>query len=159
MSRKTAGFGLAGIAALGAIGIAILASTTGGGSPTAEAAQPCTVESLSGNWLFATGVGHFPGPEPFSGDITALGTMNIDRDGQLEGVFDATVSEVALLPGTTYTGNVTVNEDCTGTLVFETSAGSVRTDSIAIINDDEFWGMSQDPGNLWTYQARRVGSE
>lgn len=156
---RKATIGLAGIAALGALGALLFASVGSSDTPEAEAAEPCSLQALSGNWLFATGIGQFPGPEPFSGDITALGTMNIDRDGVLDGVFDATVASVAHLPGTTYAGTVTVNEDCTGTLVFETSAGSVRTDSIAIINDDEFWGMSQDPANLWTYQARRIGSE
>lgn len=47
----------------------------------------CTTRMLAGRWLFATDVGHqmlLPG-----GDITAIGTMNIDRAGNLNGKFDA----------------------------------------------------------------------
>lgn len=149
---------LAGIAALGGLGIAFMAAI-GSGASNAQAASGCSIDRIAGSWFFATDVGHFPGPEPFSGDITALGTMNIDSHGNLAGVFDATVSEVAFLPGTTYAGNVTVNPDCTGTLTFETSTGSVRTDSIVLLNSNEFWGMSQDPGNLWTYRAHRFGTQ
>lgn len=147
-----------GLAAAGGLGLTFM-SAVGAGSSNAEAVSQCNVRTLSGSWFFATEVGHFPGPVPFSGDITAIGTMNIDPAGQLAGTFDATVSEVAFLPGTAYSGSVTVNPDCTGTLTFETSQGSVRTDSIVIINGNEFWGMSQDPGNLWTYRARRFGIE
>ena len=119
----------------------------------AERPPSCSVERLAGRWLFATDVGQFPA---FGGDITALGTMNIDRLGSLQGTFDATVAQVGFLPGNTYGGSVVVSSDCTGTLSFETSAGTVRTDSIAIVGRNEFWGMSRDPENLWTYRARRL---
>jgi hypothetical protein len=81
--------------------------------------------------------------------------MNIDKNGGLEGKFDATVGGVAFLPNNTYSGTVMVNSDCTGTLTFVTSRGTVRTDSIAVLSWYEMWGMSQDLGNLWTYRVRR----
>lgn len=114
----------------------------------------CSNRTIAGNWLFATGVGQqkiLPG-----GDITALGTMNIDSSGNVSGKFGVTLAEFMFLPDRTYTGSVTVNPDCTGTLTFVTSAGTVRTDSIAVVNQDEIWGMSQDPFNLWTYKVRRI---
>ena len=116
----------------------------------------CSVESIAGNWLFATEVGQqmlFPGQE---GDITALGTMNIDREGNLSGEFDVTVAEFVSLPDRTYSGSVTVDPDCRGTLTFVTGAGNVRTDSIAVLNESEMWGMTQDPASLWTYRVRRI---
>ena len=117
----------------------------------------CSTSMLAGRWLFATGIGHQAldnAPPP--GDITALGTMNIRRNGTLEGAFDVTFEGAAFAPGLVYTGSVVVNSDCTGTLSFVTSAGTVRTDSIAVLNRYEIWAMSQDPKNVWTYRVRRV---
>lgn len=71
----------------------------------------CSTQMLAGHWVFATEVGQqklLPG-----GDITAIGTVNLDRDGNLSGKFDATVAEFAFLPDNTFTGSVTVNPDCT----------------------------------------------
>lgn len=31
-----------------------------------------------------------------------------------------------------------------------------RTDSIAVLSENELWAMSQDPSNLWTTRARRI---
>lgn len=118
--------------------------------------RSCSIQDLAGHWIFATEVGHFPA---FGGDITALGTMDIDGEGNVNGKFDATVSTVASLKGVLYHGSVTVDPDCTGTLVFQTSAGTTRTDSIAIVSHREILGMSQDPGNLWTYRVRRISIE
>lgn len=128
------------------------------GTSTVEAHRKrpqCSVRQLSGNWIFATDVGQFPS---FGGDITAIGTMNIDPHGNLGGTFDATVAEVGFLPGNSYEGSIVVNDDCTGTVEFATSQGTLRVDSIAVISRDEIWGMSQFPENLWTYRARRIGS-
>jgi hypothetical protein len=114
----------------------------------------CSTQMLAGHWVFATEVGQqklLPG-----GDITAIGTVNIDRDGNLSGKFDATVAEFAFLPNNTFTGSVTVNPDCTGTQTFVTSAGTGRTDSIVVLSRDEIWGMSRDPLNLWTFRGRRI---
>jgi hypothetical protein len=55
-----------------------------------------------------------------------------------------------------YTGTLTINEDCTGELTFETENGNARTDSIVVVSKSEILGMSRDPNNLWTYQVRRV---
>ena len=118
-----------------------------------DSRHQCSTRTLAGRWLFATEVGQFPA---FGGDITAMGTMSIARDGTLSGTFDATVATVTFLPNVTYTGSVTLGGDCRGTLQFVTSEGIARTDSIVVPSPYEFWGMSQDPGNLWTYRARRI---
>jgi len=118
----------------------------------------CSLRDIAGNWLFATGIGHqmLPGFPPDK-DITALGTMEVRKDGTLSGTFDVTVQDSFFIPGIRYDGSVMINRDCTGTLTFVTEVGSVRTDSIALVGRGEIVGMSQDPANLWTYQARRVG--
>jgi len=126
----------------------------------ALADHSCSIRAIAGNWLFATSIGHQMLGEPFppDEDITAIGTMNIARDGTLSGTFDVTVENFAFIPGIVYTGSVTVNPDCTGVLSFATSVGSVRTDSIAVLSRREILGMSQDPLNLWTYQIRRIAA-
>ena len=121
----------------------------------ALANPPCSVRSLAGTWVFATDVGQqklFPAP----GDITAIGTINIDRAGNFSGKFDFTVAEFGFFPNNSYTGSITVNPDCTGTVTFVTSAGPGRTDSIVVVSQSEMWSMSQDSLNLWTAKARRI---
>jgi hypothetical protein len=123
-----------------------------------KGARGCSTEMLAGRWLFATGIGHQQlanSPAP-PGDITALGTMNIRRNGTLEGRFDVTFAGFASVPDLVYSGSVILNEDCTGTLSFVTSTGSSRTDSIALVEHAEIWAMSRDPDNLWTYRVRRI---
>lgn len=118
----------------------------------------CSTRTIAGRWLFATGNGALLAPNPpFSGEtITALGTMNIDRQGNVTGTFDNTIAGFGSFEGNTYWGTVQVNADCTGRLHFTTSSGSMRTDSIAVLNRSEMWGMSLDETNPWTYTVRRV---
>ena len=121
------------------------------------AGRGCSIKDITGRWLFATSIGRqmLPGFPPEK-DMTALGTMVIKPDGSLRGRFDVTVEDTFFMAGIRYEGSVVINQYCTGTLTFVTEVGSVRTDSIALVDDGEFLGMSQDPFNLWTYQARRV---
>ena len=138
----------------------LIAILTLGSSLTAPALadnQRCSTSMLAGRWLFATGIGHQAlANAPPPADITALGTMTVRHNGDVEGAFDVTFQGAAFVPGVAYTGTVVVNPDCTGTLSFVTAAGTARTDSIAVLNRYEIWGMSQDPQNLWTYRARRM---
>lgn len=126
--------------------------------PTAQALADyaCSTRAIAGSWVFATGIGRQMLGFPEGKDITAIGTMNISRDGSVSGKFDATVQDTIFLPGNTYSGTVSVNRDCTGTLTFVTSAGTTRIDSIVVVDRDEILGMLQDPLNLWTYQVRRL---
>lgn len=126
----------------------------------ATADDNCSVKDIAGNWLFATSIGRqmLGGNFPPDKDITAIGTMNIARDGTLSGTFDVTVQDAFFFPGIPYIGSIVVNPDCTGTLTFQTSLGSARTDSVAIVSRREMLGMSQDPLNLWTYQIRRIAA-
>lgn len=120
-------------------------------------ADSCSTRMMAGRWVFATGIGHQNLPQaPAPGDITAIGTMNVQPDGVLEGTFNVTFQEAAFVPGIPYSGTITVNPDCTGTVTFVTGIGSQRTDSIVVLNRFQFWGMSEDPSNLWTYQAQRL---
>ncbi len=131
--------------------------------PTAQALAdgPCSTRSIAGRWVFATNVGRqmFGDPFPPGKDVTAIGTMNIDRYGTLSGKFDVTVQDFISLLDVTYSGSVTVNPDCTGTLIFVTSTGTERTDSIVVVDRREMLGMSRDPLNLWNYQVRRISSK
>lgn len=115
---------------------------------------------MAGPWLFATDVGDAaPGllGEGVPGRaITALGTLNIDLAGGVAGFFDVTVEELVFNANVPFFGTITVDPDCTGTLMFETAAGTSRTDSIAVIGPGELRGMSQDPENIWTYRAWRI---
>jgi hypothetical protein len=134
-------------------------SSLGAASASADNLGGCNTNMLTGRWVFATDVGHqalkIPNPPP-PGDITAIGTMNVHRGGTLDGIFDVTFQGAAFRAAVPYSGTVTVNADCTGTLTFTTGAGTTRTDSIVVLNRYEIWGMSQDPNNQWTYSARRL---
>ena len=123
----------------------------------AWADRGCSVRDVAGKWMFATSIGRqmLPGFPPDK-DITAIGTMNIARDGSLEGTFDVTVEDSFFQPGIPYSGSIIVNRDCTGTVEFVTALGSARTDSIVIVNRSSMIAMSQDPLNVWTYQVRRI---
>jgi hypothetical protein len=128
-------------------------------------APPCTVAMLQGAWVFATGIGELGTQLPISPlaqgkHITAIGTMNIDRQGNVSGTFDNTIGDLGGNLDVTYTGTVTLDEECRGTLQFTTAQGASRTDSIVAIlrgGQSEFWGMSRNHLVLWTYTARRIG--
>ena len=123
----------------------------------AWADRGCSVRDIAGKWVFATSIGRQMLPNfPPDKDITAIGTMNIARDGSLEGTFDVTVEDSFFQPGIPYGGSIVVNRDCTGTVEFVTALGSARTDSIVIVNRGSMIAMSQDPLNLWTYKVRRI---
>lgn len=122
----------------------------------ADRDRGCSIRDVAGNWVFATSIGEqMLAILPPGKNLTAIGTMNISRDGSLEGTFDLTVEETAFNPGIPYWGSISVNKDCTGSIEFTTPISS-RTDSIVIVNRREMIGMSQDPLNVWTYQVRRI---
>jgi hypothetical protein len=77
----------------------------------------------------------------------------------VNGKFDATVSTVAFLKGVLYHGSVTVDPDARGLWcsrpVQEPRAPTASQSSATA----KIWGMSQDPGNLWTYRVRRISPE
>ncbi len=118
----------------------------------------CSTRAIAGRWVFATDVGRQMLGFPLDKDITAIGTMNIAKDGSVSGKFDTTVQDTIFLSDITYAGAVIVNPDCTGTLTFVTIFGA-RTDSIVVVDRREMLGMSQDPLNLFTYQVRRISSK
>lgn len=118
----------------------------------------CSVKALAGEWVYATDVGQqmLGDPLPPGKDITSIGRITIHRDGTMTSIFDVTIQDAAFFKNATATGSVVVNRDCTGEMTFVTSAGTERTDTIVIVNSREFFGMSQDPFNLWNYQARKI---
>lgn len=141
------------------LGVAVLFVALGSlyAAPAEAVHDGCRVSSLAGDWIFATSIGRqmLGGPFPPDKDITALGTMQVNRDGSVSGKFDVTVEDTIFLPDVGFEGSIVLDADCTGTLTFVTTAGSFRTDSIAVLSRDEVLGMSQDPANLWTYEMRR----
>lgn len=146
------------IRTLSAIVSIVLLTTLGN---AAAASNSCSIKDVAGKWMFATGVGRQMLGEPFPAekDITAIGTMNIERDGSMSGVFDVTIEDFAFFTGNHYSGTVVVNPDCTGTVVFTTDVGTTRSDSIVVVSRNEVLAMSQDPMNLWTYQMRRIAEK
>ncbi len=120
--------------------------------------RSCSTEAVAGQWIFATGIGRqmLGAPFPPDKDITAIGKLTIESDGSVNGRFDVTIEEFAFLPDNTVEGTILVYPDCTGYLTFVTSAGTSRTDSIAVVGPREILGMTQDPNNLWTYQVRKI---
>jgi hypothetical protein len=133
------------------------------GSATGQM-PPCTVGMVEGTWVFATGIGQLsnqpPIPEPARGkQITAIGTIHIDGQGNISGAYDNTIADVGSFLNNTFVGTVVVNADCTGTLSFTDSRGASRTDSIVVLtrrDQSELWGMSRDHLLVWTYTARRI---
>lgn len=120
----------------------------------ANAHDGCSLKSLAGKWMFATDVGRqnlFPG-----GDITAIGTFKLDRRGNAEGTFDATVEEFGFLDDVSFSGTLVVGPNCTGTFEFVTGQGTARKDTIIVLNPWRIRGMSQDINNLWTYEMERL---
>ncbi len=124
-------------------------------------AQSCSLRDVTGSWMFATGVGQLFAPAPpFSGQaITAIGTMNIDAQGNLSGKFDNTIAGFGSFTNNTYNGTIEVNSDCTATVVFTTSEGRSRTDSMVIVEDgSEMLGMTRDKTLPWTATFKRIRS-
>jgi hypothetical protein len=148
MRTLTAGVATAAIVTM----ILLIAPTPGKGQD-----HLCSVRNdAAGSWVFATGLGqlfHRSGQA-----ITAIGTMNIEANGNVSGTFDNTIAQLGI-SRQTYSGSVEVNPDCTGTLMFTTSGGGSRTDSIVILeNGTEIWGMSRDHLLPWTYTVKRIHS-
>ncbi len=124
---------------------------------TSPALAGCSLKDIAGKWVFATDVGRQLGENfPPGKDLTAIGTMNITRKGQLEGVFDITVQDTVFVPNVPYSGTVTLNKDCRGTISFTNAFGASRTDSIVFVNRNTMFGMSTDEFNLFNYQIRRI---
>lgn len=137
--------------------LALVLGTGVAGHASADGLR-CSTQAMAGQWIFATGIGHqmLGTPFPPGKDITAIGKLTFERDGTVTGLFDVTVEEFAFFPDNTVDGTIIIYPDCTGYLTFVTSAGTARTDSIAVVGPREILGMTQDPNNLWTYQVRKI---
>ena len=121
---------------------------------------PCSTRALAGHWVYASSVGQqVSDPLLPAIAVSSLGTINIDRQGNISGKFDFTVQGVGSFLDITYTGSVTVNPDCAGILYFLTSDGGERTDSIVVVDRNEMLGMSLDDQTVFTYQVRRISSK
>jgi hypothetical protein len=87
----------------------------GGGSAMAQsqetAAPSCTISNIAGSYAF-TAIGSVsPSTDtPFA----AVGVLNIDANGNASGSDTANALGVAV--ARTFTGTITVNSDCTGTV-------------------------------------------
>lgn len=137
----------------------------------ADTSRPCSVQSIAGSWSFATDVGQLVDQNGILlGHLVAIGTMNIDRNGNVMGEFDYTrrrENKSGTFLNVAYWGVITVGPDCRGTLTFETSAGAQRKDSIAVLNSYEMLAITRAPApapdvphtwNLWTYRIARISS-
>jgi hypothetical protein len=116
----------------------------------------CSTKSMFGRWAFATDLGALVLPGDAVTQITAVGIFTVDEDGNMEGVFDATIGGVAFIPEVTWWGTLEVGPDCRGVGTFTTSLGDSRTDSFVLLSRSEALGMTRDPINPWTYTMRRL---
>jgi len=123
--------------------------------PAAAQERPCGLEHLVGEWVFATDVGR-QALVPAEGDITAIGAFHVAADGVLSGIFDVTFEEFMHIPDIEYGGSISVGADCRGVVSFVTATGSMRTDSVVVVNSDLMIAMSRDTNNLWTYAMHRI---
>ena len=121
--------------------------------------RPCSTQAMAGNWVYASSVSQAIGPDGVARPITSIGTINVDKHGNVSGKFDVAILGVFFIPDNTYVGTLTVAPDCTGTLYFLQSNGFERMDSIVVVNRSEMLGMSQDPNVIFTYQVRRISSK
>jgi len=136
------------------IGISLLPITQ------ALADSPCSTRAMAGHWVYASSIGQtVADPSLPAIFISSLGTINIDKNGNISGTFDFNGLGLFFIPDITATGSITVKPDCRGTLYFLSSTGSERTDSIVVVSRNEMLGMSQDPQSVFTYQVRRISGE
>jgi hypothetical protein len=127
----------------------------------------CSIGMVEGAWVFATGIGQLGSQPPLAErirgkQITAIGTLNIDARGDVSGRFDQTVGDIGPVSAT-YTGRLTLRDDCSGSVSLITSGGTARTDSIVVVANGqspatEIWGMSRENFVTWTYVAKRTAS-
>ncbi len=155
-------FGVCAITGLLTVVFATTAAAQPPGPEPTRRGHQCSLKTIVGSWVYATGVGEFRDENGnLTGRGTSMGTWNVDKDGNMTGEFDATLSFLGyrnlVLEDVEYWGPVTVYPDCTGTYSFETEHGSTRTESIVISgNGSEIRGMSHTEGVLWTFTLKRV---
>ena len=91
----------------------------------------CSAALVSGKWAFTT-----TGTVLGVGPVSAVGTYNTDRSGNLTG--SQTRSLNGDVEDETFTGTITVNEDCTGVDVIQVyqSGLLVRTTTLNVVYDD-----------------------
>ena len=95
------------------------------------AGRQCSLALLSGKWAFTT-----RGSIPGIGPVSAVGIFTEDASGNLAGTQTRSLNgDVA---DETFTGNATVNPDCTGTDVIQVfeSGVLVRTTMLNLVYDD-----------------------
>lgn len=100
-------------------------------SMTLAQSRHCSAASVAGRWAFTT-VGTVVGIGP----VSAVGTYNADRSGNLTG--SQTRSLNGDVEDETFTGTITVNDDCTGVDVIQVyqSGLLVRTTTLNVVYDD-----------------------
>jgi hypothetical protein len=120
-------------------------------------AQPCSIKTVVGSWVFASDVGTILGV----GNVTAVGTLEIKADGTGHGrfAFSTNFGESGSFEDSTFDETLTVNPDCTAVaVVTDSQGGPPRTDNLVISRDGrEMRGMVVDPADfLWTFKLERV---
>jgi len=111
----------------------------------------CRLRDLEGGYgIFANGFVVTPPPGVPAGPFATVGKMDVSQDGTATVVL--TRSFNGLITQETLPGNLTINEDCTGTATF----GGVRTFDIVSVNGgDELQFIQTNPGTVVTVIAKR----
>jgi hypothetical protein len=111
----------------------------------------CRLRNLEGGYgILATGTIVTPPPGVTAGPFATAGKMDVEEDG------NATVVLTRSFNGTitheTLPGNLTINDDCTGTATF----GGVRTfDIVSVDGGNELQFIQTNPGTVVTVIAKR----
>lgn len=120
----------------------------------------CSLASLNGRYALArqgTVVAQLPGfpppPAPF-GEV-AIATFN--GTGSFSGSATVNIGGVVLNP-VAFTGNYTVNSDCTGTATVNTSLGLTLHNAIVVIGGgNRVMGTETDPFEVVQTSGQRLG--
>ena len=120
-----------------------------GFAPAANAADPCTVATLTGNYGFTLSgfVKDHGKTVPFAG--AGLATT----DGQGNATVNHTVSRDGNIATFPWTGTYVVNPDCTGSAT--STNGGANFSFVIVRGGDEFMGVATDTGATWAINFKK----
>jgi len=134
---------------LGYAVVALAVALLGKPAP-AEADRGCTLRSVRGDFGYEV-----TGTNLAVGLVSAVGRVNADGNGTLVGADTLSVSGTILRRQ--ITGAYTLEEDCTGTVLFTDDLGqSTNLDFVLVDKGDELRFIQTDPDTIITGNARRL---
>lgn len=118
----------------------------------------CSVASLGGTYVIqgqGTIVAQVPGLPPPPFPFAETGIVTFDRVGNLSGKTTVSFNGVIIQP--TFAGTYTVNSDCTGNFLIQSSIGLTIHDDVVVIDGGRrFESIEPDPFVVITRRAERL---